>query len=330
MKKARLGADGPEITRIGLGTWALGGSAWRYAWGPQDDADSIAAIRRALDLGITWIDTAAVYGHGHSEEVVGRAIEGRRDGVLVFTKCGRIPRPDGTIEGCLRADSLRRELEASLRRLRTDRIDLWQMHWPMPDEGIEEGWAEIAKAVREGKVRWAGVSNFGTAQLKRVQAIHPVTSLQPPYSMLRREVEAELLPYCAANGIGVIVYSPLQAGLLTGAFTRERAAALPENDWRRDNPRFREPELSANLAVVEELCAIAARRGCSVGGAGGRLGAASARGDGGHRRGPEAAADRGHGRGRGPEPERSRADGDRDDPRRGNASTGATLKREAP
>ena len=265
MRKARLGAAGPEITRIGLGTWALGGAEWRYAWGPQDDADSIAAIRRAMDLGISWIDTAAVYGHGHSEEVVGRAIEGRRDEVLVVTKCGRIPRHDGTIEGCLHADSLRRELEASLRRLRTDRIDLWQMHWPMPDEGIEEGWAEIAKAVREGKVRWAGVSNFDTAQLKRVQAIHPVTSLQPPYSMLRREVEVELLPYCAANGIGVIVYSPLQAGLLTGAFTRERAAALPGNDWRRDNPRFKEPELSANLALVEELRAIAARRGCSVG-----------------------------------------------------------------
>jgi aryl-alcohol dehydrogenase-like predicted oxidoreductase len=266
MKKIRLGSAGPDITRIGLGTWAIGGAGWQFGWGQQDDTDSIAAIRRALDLGINWIDTAAVYGLGHSEEMVGRALEGRRDGVLVATKCGKVPNPDGTIGSCLRADSVRRELEASLRRLRTERIDLYQVHWPVPDDReLEEGWAEIAKAVREGTVRWAGVSNFSVEQLKRVQAIHPVTSLQPPCSMLRRDIEQDLLPYCAANGIGVIVYSPMQAGLLTGAFTRERAAALPEDDWRRRSPAFQEPELSANLAVVEGLRVIAARRGCSVG-----------------------------------------------------------------
>jgi aryl-alcohol dehydrogenase-like predicted oxidoreductase len=265
MRKIRLGSAGPDVTRVGLGTWAIGGAGWQYAWGAQDDAESIAAVRRAVDLGINWVDTAAVYGHGHSEEMVGRALEGMRERVLVATKCGRVRNPDGTIGKVLRAQSVRRELEASLRNLRTDRIDLYQIHWPEPDGEIEEGWAEIAKAVREGLVRWAGVSNFGVEQLKRAQAIHPVTSLQPPYSMLRRDVERDLLPYCAANGIGVIVYSPMQAGLLTGAFTRERAAALPTNDWRRDNPYFKEPGLSANLAVVDGLRVIAARRGCSVG-----------------------------------------------------------------
>jgi aryl-alcohol dehydrogenase-like predicted oxidoreductase len=265
MRKIRLGSAGPDITCVGLGTWAIGGSGWQFAWGAQDDTDSIAAIHRAVDLGINWIDTAAVYGHGHSEEVVGRALEGRRGGVLVATKCGRIRNPDGTIGKVLRADSVRHELEASLRLLRTDCIDLYQIHWPEPDGEVEEGWAEIAKAVREGKVRWAGVSNFSVAQMKRVQAIHPVTSLQPPYSMLRRDIERELLPYCASNGIGVICYSPMQAGLLTGAFTRERAAALPGDDWRRNSPYFKEPELSANLALVDGLRVIAARRDCSIG-----------------------------------------------------------------
>jgi aryl-alcohol dehydrogenase-like predicted oxidoreductase len=266
MKKIRLGAAGPDITRIGLGTWALGGTGRQFGWGTQDDADSIAAIRRAIDLGVNWIDTAAVYGLGHSEEVVGQAIEGRRDEVLVATKCGRILDPDGKLVSRLRAESVRSELEASLQRLRTDRIDLYQIHWPMPDDReIEEGWAEIAKAVREGTVRWAGVSNFGVEQLKLIQAIHPVTSLQPPLSMLRREAERDLLPYCAANGIGVVCYSPQQAGLLTGAFSRERAAGLPADDWRRNNPHFKDPELSANLAVVDGLRVVAARRGCSVG-----------------------------------------------------------------
>jgi aryl-alcohol dehydrogenase-like predicted oxidoreductase len=261
MKMLPLGTLGPDITRIGLGTWAIGG----FGWGPQDDAQSIASLRRAIDLGINWIDTAAVYGLGHSEELVSRALEGRRGGVLVATKCGRIRGPGGRITGCLRAESVRRELEESLRRLRTDHVDLYQVHWPQPDEEIEEGWTEIAKAVREGKVRWAGVSNFGIEQLKRVQAIHPVTSLQPPYSMLQRDAEAELLPYCVAHGIGVIVYSPLQGGLLSGAFTRERAASLTEDDWRRRSPHFRDPALTVNLAVVDNLRSIAARIGCSVG-----------------------------------------------------------------
>lgn len=261
MKMLRLGASGPDITRIGLGTWAIGG----FGWGPQDDAQSIASIQRAIDLGINWIDTAAVYGLGHSEELISRALEGRRDAVLVATKCGRIRGPEGRIIGCLRADSVRREIEESLRRLHTDRIDLYQVHWPQPDEEIEEGWAEIAKAVHEGKVRWAGVSNFGIEQLERIQAIHPVTSLQPPYSMLQRDAEAELLPYCAAHGIGVIVYSPLQGGLLSGAFTRERTVSLTEDDWRRRSPQFKDPALAANLGVVDGLRPIAARIGCSVG-----------------------------------------------------------------
>jgi len=262
MKTRRLGASGPEITRVGLGTWAMGGDGWAFAWGPQDDQASIAAVHKAMEVGITWIDTAAVYGFGHSEEMVGKAVKGRRDKVLLATKCGRVrvagsPTPVPRIK----ADSIREELEASLRRLGTDHIDLYQMHWPDPDADIEEGWGEIAKHVKAGKIRWAGVSNFSVAQLKRIQPIHPVTSLQPPYSMLRRDIEAEILPYCRAQGIGVIVYSPMQAGLLAGKFTRERAAQLPDTDWRKRNAHFKEPALSANLALVEKLKAIAARSG---------------------------------------------------------------------
>ena len=265
MKKAPLGASGPHISRIGLGGWAFGGSGWPHGLGPQDDANSIRTIHRALELGITWIDTGAVYGYGHSEEVVGTALAGRRDGVFLATKCGRIVDENGRLTSRLRADSVRREVEASLRRLRTDRIDLLQVHWPLPDEEIEEGWTEIARAVQEGKVRWAGASNFSVAQLERVRAIHPVTSLQPAYNMLRRGVEADLLPYCAARGIGVIVYSPMGTGLLAGGFTRESVAALPDSDWRRQIPPFQEPELSANLAVAEGLRPVARRHGCTVG-----------------------------------------------------------------
>ncbi len=265
MRKRRLGNTDLELTTVGFGTWALGGSGWKFAWGPQDDADSVAAIHRALDLGINWIDTAAVYGFGHSEEVVGRAVKGRRSSVILATKCGRV-RQAGTDEigSCLRAASVRAEIEASLRRLGTDRIDLYQVHWPKPEEEIEEGWEEIARAVKAGKIRYAGVSNFSREQIERVRKIHPVASLQPPYSMLRRDVEAELLPWCAANGIGVVAYSPMQTGLLAGKFTRERIAALPADDWRRASPYFTEPLLTKNLAVVEGLRAIAARGGRSV------------------------------------------------------------------
>lgn len=247
---------------MGLGTWAIGGPGWAYAWGAQDDRESVAAIRRALELGVNWIDTAAVYGLGHSEEIVAEAVAGRRDSVILATKCGRVWNPgDPQPFGRLTAASVRAEIEASLRRLRTDRIDLYQVHWPDPEEQLEEGWAEIARAVKAGKIRYAGVSNFSVSQMDRVRAIHPVASLQPPYSMLRRDAEKELLGYCARNHIGVVAYSPMQAGLLTGAFTRERAARLPADDWRKRNPMFTEPELSRNLALVEKLAALAAKRG---------------------------------------------------------------------
>ena len=265
MKTKELGKSGLALTRVGLGTWAIGGSGWQFGWGSQDDRDSIATVHEALDLGINWIDTAAVYGLGHSEEIVGRAVAGRRDRVILATKCGRMTDPGSTtIVSRLKAESVRKELEASLRRLKTDFIDLYQIHWPDPDPDIEEGWEEIAKAVKEGKVRYAGVSNFNPEQMRRIQKIHPIASLQPPYSMLRRDVEKEVLPFCAANGIGVICYSPMQMGLLTGAFTRERAASLPADDVRMRNPLFTEPALSRNLALVEGLRPLAERNGRSL------------------------------------------------------------------
>jgi aryl-alcohol dehydrogenase-like predicted oxidoreductase len=265
MRTRILGYTGVPLTTIGLGTWAIGGGGWAFAWGEQDDADSIATIRRALDLGINWIDTAAVYGLGHSEEIVGRAIAGRRHEVFIATKCGRVWDEGSTTPyGRLTAESVRREAEASLRRLNIEQIDLYQIHWPNPEPQIEEAWATIADLVKEGKVRYAGVSNFNVAQLQRIQPIHPVASLQPPYSMLARGVEDELLSYCAAHQIGVIVYSPMQAGLLTGKVTREWVEQLPDDDWRKRNPRFRDPELSANLALVEGLRPIAERAGKTV------------------------------------------------------------------
>jgi len=262
METRKLGYSELYLTPIGLGTWAIGGGNNPYGWGAQDDDDSIAAIRRALDLGINWIDTAAGYGKGHSEEIVGRAISGRRDEVTIATKCGILWKEDGSdIYGHLNAESIRREVEESLRRLNVDVIDLYQIHWPLPDEDIEEGWGAIADLIREGKVRYGGVSNFSVDQLKRVHAIHPVTSLQPPYSMLVPETEDELLPYCAANNIGVVVYSPMQSGLLTGKFTKERVADFPDDDWRKGSPHFQEPQLSANLALVDNLHPIAVRSG---------------------------------------------------------------------
>lgn len=265
MKTKRLGKSDLNITPIGLGTWAIGGGNNPYGWGPQDDRGSIDTIHRALDLGINWIDTAKGYGHGHSEEVVGKAVAGKRDKVVLATKCGILWKEDGSdIYGCLKAKSISDEIDSSLKRLGTDRIDLLQIHWPLPDEDIEEGWSAIADAVKKGKVRYAGVSNFSVQQLKRIHPIQPVTSLQPPYSMLRREAESELLPYCQENNIGVIVYSPMQAGLLSGRFTKQRAAKLPDDDWRKKTPDFQEPQLSANLELVESLRAIADRKGCKV------------------------------------------------------------------
>ncbi|MGA7300980.1 MAG: aldo/keto reductase [Candidatus Sulfotelmatobacter sp.] len=268
MQTRKLGNSDLNITPAGYGAWAAGGSGWQFAWGSQDDNDSIAAIHRALELGVNWIDTAAVYGLGHSEEVVGRALKswhGSRP--YVFTKCGLRWDARGQVEKVLSADSIRREAEDSLRRLSLDVIDLYQIHWPPdPDSpALEEGWSTLANLKREGKVRWIGVSNFSVAQLKRAQAIAPVTSLQPPYSLLHREVEEDILPYCLHKGIGVIVYSPMASGLLTGAMTRDRAARLPQDDWRRSHPDFTEPNLSRNLELVDLLREIAKRHNRAVG-----------------------------------------------------------------
>jgi aryl-alcohol dehydrogenase-like predicted oxidoreductase len=266
VKKRRLGNTGLELSTMGLGSWAIGGGGWQFAWGPQDDTESVAAIHRALDSGINWIDTAPVYGLGHSEEVVGRAVKGRRSKVILATKCSRVWEPGGaTIGHRLKAESVRLEIEASLRRLQTDAIDLYQIHWPDPEEDIEEGWTEIARAVKAGKIRHAGVSNFSRQHLERVRKIHPVASFQPPYSMLKREVEAELLGWCASHHVGVICYSPMQNGLLTGRFTRERIASLPADDWRRGSSNFKDPALTANLQLVEGLSSLAARSGHSAG-----------------------------------------------------------------
>jgi aryl-alcohol dehydrogenase-like predicted oxidoreductase len=260
-----LGNSGLHLSPIGLGTWAMGGGGWKFAWGEQDDAQSIRAIQAGLDAGINWIDTAAIYGHGRAEEIVGEAIAGRRDRVIVATKCGRVWEGDSREIGkSLRRESVFREVEASLRRLRIDVIDLYQIHWPEPDEEVEEGWSAIADLIQQGKVRFGGVCNFSVSQLERAQRIHPIASLQPPYSMLKRDIEAEIVPWCEAHGVGIVAYSPMQAGLLTGAFTRERAAALSEDDWRSRNPFFQEPMLTDNLRVVDGLRPIAARLGITV------------------------------------------------------------------
>jgi aryl-alcohol dehydrogenase-like predicted oxidoreductase len=265
MKTRQLGTSNLHITPIGFGAWAIGGGGWEFAWGAQDDRESIAAIREALDTGINWIDTAAVYGLGHSEEVVARALEGIRDRPYVFTKCSMVWDDHQKISHSLKADSIRRECEASLRRLRVDAIDLYQIHWPDPDEEIEEGWAAMAALQREGKVRNIGVSNFNVAQMKRAQAIAPITSLQPRYSLVHREIEEEILPFVARENIGVIAYSPMASGLLTGAMTPERIAAMPADDWRKGHRDFREPQLSRNLQLVRLLRAIGTQHGRSPG-----------------------------------------------------------------
>ena len=261
METKQLGNSDMRITRLGVGAWAMGGGDWAFAWGPQDDKDSIAAIRAAVDAGINWVDTAAVYGLGHSEEVVGKALEGLSPRPYVFTKCARVWDEDRKIGKSLKADSIRSECEASLRRLKVERIDLYQMHWPEPDEDVEEGWSTMAKLKEEGKVRWIGVSNFNATQMARAQAIAPVTSLQPPYSILSREIEAETLPYCASNGIGTIIYSPMKSGLLSGRMTRERIASMPADDFRQRTPQFQEPLLTRNLALVEIMRGIGAKHG---------------------------------------------------------------------
>jgi len=267
MKTRRLGNSDMDFSVIGFGAWAVGGG-WLFGWGPQDDEESIAAIQRAIDLGVNWIDTAHVYGFGRSEEVVGRALRGRRDGVFVATKCGLLRSDDGfSARPCLDGPSVRRELEGSLRRLGVDCIDLYQVHWPNPEDKIEEAWETLARAREEGLVRWCGVSNFNVAQMERIAAIAPVTSLQPPYSMLRRGIEDEILAYCRDRSIGIVGYSPMVNGLLTGKMTKERVAALPDDDFRRErSPLFQEPRLSAALDFVDAtLRPIARRRGVEPG-----------------------------------------------------------------
>lgn len=261
--KKRLGNSDMELTAIGFGAWAIGGGNWQFAWGAQDDNESIEAIHRALDQGVNWIDTAAVYGLGHSEEIVGRALKTTSAKPYVFTKSSMTWGEDRKIVQTMK--KIREECEASLRRLGVDAIDLYQIHWPVPDEEIEEGWATMAALQREGKVRWIGVSNFNVAQMERASRIAPITSLQPPYSMINRSNEAEILPYCLQHGIGVINYSPMVSGLLTGAMTKERVAAMPEDDFRKRAKNFQEPLLSRNLELAELLKKIGARHGFSAG-----------------------------------------------------------------
>jgi aryl-alcohol dehydrogenase-like predicted oxidoreductase len=265
VRTVTFGRTGLEITPVGFGAWAIGGSNWEFGWGEQDDDESVSAIQRALELGINWVDTAAQYGLGHSEEVVRRAVEGVEPRPLIFTKGGQPGGPNRTSYQSLRRDSLRRECEGSLERLGVDAIDLYQIHWPIPDDEVEEGWSTLAELKEEGLVRHIGASNFSVGQLERAESISPVEALQPPYSLLDREVEAEILPYCKEHGIGVIVYSPMSSGLLTGRMTRERIASLPDDDWRRQSARFREPELSRALELVERVKAVAERRDVSPG-----------------------------------------------------------------
>ena len=264
MRTRQLGFTDLHLSVLGLGSFALGGPHWKASWGPQSDEDSVDAIVRAVELGVNWIDTAPVYGYGHSEDVVGSALKRCRSKPLVATKCGRLWEANGTIYGRLLKASIYQEAEASLRRLGVEVIDLYQMHWPQPEAEVEEGWGAMADLVKVGKVRYLGASNFNAAQLARVQKIHPVASLQPPYSLLRRDIEADLLPFCARERIGVVVYSPLQKGLLTGAFSVARRDSLPPEDHRRHDPMFAEPQFSATLRLVDGLGRLAKTHGMSV------------------------------------------------------------------
>jgi aryl-alcohol dehydrogenase-like predicted oxidoreductase len=265
MRTRQLGKTDLFITPLGFGSWAVGGGGWEFGWGAQDDLKSIAAINRALDRGINWVDTAAVYGLGHSEEIVGRALKDRARRPYIFTKCSMVWDEKGNINHSLKRDSIRREVEDSLRRLQVEVIDLYQIHWPNPERDIEEGWSTLSDLKREGKVRYIGVSNFNVEQLQRVMDIDRVDTLQPPYSLIHPDAEDEILPFCEKNGIGVIVYSPMMSGLLTGKMTRERIANFPDDDWRKNNPEFKEPRLSRNLALAELLKGIGRNHGLSAG-----------------------------------------------------------------
>ncbi|MEO1444143.1 MAG: aldo/keto reductase, partial [Chloroflexota bacterium] len=249
---------------VGLGAWAIGGGNWDHGWGPQDDSESIDTIHKAIDAGMNWIDTAAIYGLGRSERVVGEALKGMSEKPYIFTKCSLVWDENGTIGNDLTAASVRKEVEDSLQRLGVETIDLYQIHWPNPDPQIEEGWGTMAELQQEGKLRWIGVSNFDTSQMDRARNIAPITSLQPPYSAVKPGVENEILPYCGEHNIGVIVYSPMQAGLLTGKMTRERIQNMPDNDWRKGDDQFKEPQLTRNLNIAAKMEEIAQRHGVTT------------------------------------------------------------------
>ncbi|MEA2483120.1 MAG: hypothetical protein QOC55_1067 [Thermoleophilaceae bacterium] len=265
MKTTELGQTGMHITRVGFGAWAIGGGSWEFGWGPQDDEESVAAIASGLEQGINWIDTAAAYGFGHSEEVVGRAVAESGKTPYIFTKASLLNDGTGKVVHSLKRDSILREAENSLKRLRVEAIDLYQIHWPDPDQDIREGWAALAELKEQGLVRHIGVSNFSVEQMERIADITPIETLQPPYSLVERTVEQEILPFAERQGIGVIAYSPMASGLLTGKMTRERIASLPDNDWRKFDPSFREPELSRNLGIVDRLEEVAGRRDTTPG-----------------------------------------------------------------
>jgi aryl-alcohol dehydrogenase-like predicted oxidoreductase len=259
LKTTELGGTDLQITRVGFGAWAIGGGGWEFGWGPQDDEPSLEAIHRALELGVNWIDTAAAYGFGHSEEVVGRALEGLSERPHVFTKASLLEGPGRRVVHNLKRDSILREAHASLERLGVEAIDLYQIHWPNPDPDIEEGWSAFAELKEQGLVRHIGVSNFDVEQLRRIQQIAPVETIQPQYSLIERDSERAILPFAERQGAGVIVYSPMSSGLLTGRMTRERIAAMPDDDWRKLDARFREPELTRNLELVDRLRVVAER-----------------------------------------------------------------------
>jgi aryl-alcohol dehydrogenase-like predicted oxidoreductase len=265
LKTTQLGQTGLEITRIGFGAWAIGGGGWEFGWGPQDDDESIAAIHRGLEQGINWIDTAAAYGFGRSEQTVGRALEGVAERPYVFTKCSLLEGPDRKVVHSLKRDSILREASDSVKRLGIDAIDLYQIHWPVPAADIEEGWAALAELKEQGLVRHIGVSNFDVDQLQVIRQIAPVETLQPQYSLIEREGEQGILPFAEREGIGVIVYSPMGSGLLTGKMTRERIEQLPDDDWRKHDQRFREPKRSRNLELVDRLAVIADRHDTTPG-----------------------------------------------------------------
>ena len=265
LRATHLGHTGLEITRVGFGAWALGGGGWEFGWGPQRDDESIAAIHHALEQGVNWIDTAAAYGFGHSEEIVGRALDGLGERPYVFTKASLLEGPGRRVIHSLRRDSIMREAEASLTRLGVDAIDLYQVHWPLPARDIEEGWSALAELKETGLVRHIGVSNFAVEQLRRIQQIAPVETVQPQYSLIERDAERELLPFVEHEGIGAIVYSPMGSGLLTGRMTRDRIATMPDDDWRKHDPQFQEPQLSRNLELVDRLAVVAERHDTTPG-----------------------------------------------------------------